>query len=210
MASAPRNPRLRLATDIQVPRNLSVATLRAAEQPLARRRDPVTDKPVTRPRPEPADAAAGTQSARQTPRTRQEPVPRAEPTPPAPAAAPPAKPTPADRAGEARAWLAAGNALAAVESLGPANAAESAEITSLRAAALQRLQRHDEAAREYGRLTVSQPDQPGHWVGLGISLEATGQSEAAGLAYRRALGSPQLSAPLRQFARDRARALGSP
>lgn len=110
----------------------------------------------------------------------------------------------------ARDALSRGDPAAALAILGPAEAARDSETASLRAAALQRLGRHGDAADAYRGLTHSDPSEPGHWVGLAISLEGQRKREEARIAYRRALQSSQLAPSLRAFAQTRVTALEAP
>jgi Flp pilus assembly protein TadD len=110
----------------------------------------------------------------------------------------------------ARDALSRGDPAAALSVLGPASSDRDTETAALRAAALQRLGRHVEAADAYRGLTRGDPAEPGHWVGLAISLEGQRKREEARIAYRRALQSSQLAPSLRAFAQTRATALEAP
>ena len=110
----------------------------------------------------------------------------------------------------ARDALSRGDPLAALEALEPVGSDADVEGASLRAAALQRLGRHLEAADAYRGLTQRDPAEPGHWVGLAISLEGQQKREEARIAYRRALQSPQLAPSLRAFAQARVTVLEGP
>lgn len=97
-------------------------------------------------------------------------------------------------------------ALAVIEKAGAA--AEGPEFQILRAAILQRLERHAEAVAAYEAALRRSPQQPGStWAGFAISLEALGRHGEASQAYQRALGAGRLSAELREYAEARARAL---
>lgn len=114
----------------------------------------------------------------------------------------------AARKREARDSLAHGEPGAALSSL--EGAPDDTDALSLRAAALQRLGRHDEAASTYRRLTASDASEAGHWVGLAISLEGLERRDEARAAYRRALESSRLARPLQQFAQQRLAAPEAP
>ncbi len=117
---------------------------------------------------------------------------------------------PVSRTDTARDALSRGDPAAALEALEPVGSDRDVESASLRAAALQRLGRHLEAADAYRGLTHGDPAEPGHWVGLAISLEGQQKREEARIAYRRALQSPQLAPSLRAFALSRVTVLEEP
>lgn len=147
---------------------------------------------------------------------------RSTPAPPPPADAEPrrtarpvARAAPAvdpdaERRQRARRALADQDPASALASVSADDAARDVESAALRAAALQRLGRHGEAADLYAGLTARDAAEPGHWVGLAISLEADRRREAARIAYRRALQSDRLAPSLRAFAQDRVTVLESP
>lgn len=113
---------------------------------------------------------------------------------------------PSDATRQARDALARGEPAAALHAL---EGASDAESVALRAAALQRLGRHVDAAALYRSLTLTDPNEAGHWVGLAISLEGQQRRDEAGAAYRRALESPGLAPTLQKYARQRLAALGA-
>jgi len=82
-----------------------------------------------------------------------------------------------------------------------------ADFQALRAAVLQRLNRHAEAVDAYQAAIKGAAQPATTWVGLGISLEAVGRKSEAAQAYRRALGSGPLAPEAREYAENRARAL---
>jgi MSHA biogenesis protein MshN len=85
--------------------------------------------------------------------------------------------------------------------------ARNADFQALRGAVLQRLARHGEAVEAY-RNAIRGGAQPATtWVGLGISLEASGRKAEAAQAYRRALAAGPIAAEAREYAESRARAL---
>lgn len=85
--------------------------------------------------------------------------------------------------------------------------AEHAPYQALMATALQQQGRHPEAVQYFVQALRQQPESS-HWlVGLGVSLQATGNNQGASEAYQRALDLG-LSATLGQFARDKLRQLG--
>lgn len=110
----------------------------------------------------------------------------------------------------ARDALSRGDPATALALLGPTRSDHDAETASLRAAALQRLGRHREAADAYRGLTQGDPSESGHWVGLAISLEGQQKREEARIAYRHALQSSQLAPSLRAFAQARVTVLEAP
>lgn len=83
----------------------------------------------------------------------------------------------------------------------------SAEFHALRAAILQRMARHAEAADAY-RMALGYGTQSGAtWVGLGISLDALGRRPEAAEAFRRGVASGALAEEVRAYADQRARQL---
>lgn len=74
---------------------------------------------------------------------------------------------------------------------------------ALLAAARQRSGDDAGAITVYRQLTAADSDNAAWWVGLALSLERSHRAEAARQAYQRALQSPQRSATLEQFARQR-------
>ncbi|BDT58870.1 hypothetical protein MasN3_23640 [Massilia varians] len=87
-------------------------------------------------------------------------------------------------------------------------AAGNAEYHAFLAGALQRAQRHREAIGHYETALRSAPGNGVWWMGLGVSLEAEKRDLEAAVAYRRALDSETLSAPLREFVERKLRQLG--
>ncbi len=207
-------PTLKFEGTIKIPDNLSIGTLRASEQPRSK---PLPGQPETprntQPRAPSKPAQKGNASDGEAPAedvaAQRKPAPRpkkvVEKAPPKPVG-----PSLSERKAQARGLLAAGNAGAALDVLTPASLDDDLELAALRAAALQRLERHEEAAREYGMLTVADTARASHWVGLGISLENLGQTERAYLAYQTALSSSALSLALRNFASERVLSLQAP
>jgi MSHA biogenesis protein MshN len=85
--------------------------------------------------------------------------------------------------------------------------ARNADFQALRGAVLQRLARHGEAVEAYQNAIRAGAQPATTWVGLGISLEATGRKAAAAQAYRRALVAGPIAPEAREYAESRARAL---
>lgn len=83
----------------------------------------------------------------------------------------------------------------------------SAEFHSLRAAILQRMARHSEAAEAYRMALGFGPQGGATWVGLGISLDALGRRPEAAEAFRRGVASGELADEVRAYADQRARQL---
>jgi MSHA biogenesis protein MshN len=98
--------------------------------------------------------------------------------------------------------LARNDARGAVQVLRPAapTAASDPEYNALLAAAEQRSGAHAQAIRRYRGLLEQNPDNGAWLVGLGISLQATGEAKAAADAFLQALADPALPAPLHAFA----------
>lgn len=83
----------------------------------------------------------------------------------------------------------------------------SADFHMLRAAILQRMGRHGEAADAY-RAALGIGAQSGTaWVGLGISLDALGSKPEAAEAFRRGVASGALAEEVRAYAAQRIRQL---
>ena len=85
--------------------------------------------------------------------------------------------------------------------------ARNADFQALRGAVLQRLARHGEAVEAYQNAIRGGTQPATTWVGLGISLEATGRKADAAQAYRRALAAGPIAPEAREYAESRARAL---
>lgn len=147
----------------------------------------------------PAEAAPRREPPAERRPARAQQAPAAESAPPPPVA---------DLAQQARDALSRGEPQAALDALGPGPDNDT-DRAALRAAALQRLGRHEDAASAYGALTRRDPEQATHWVGLAISLEALNRGAEAALAYRRALLDPRLASSLRTFAESRLKATES-
>ena len=81
-------------------------------------------------------------------------------------------------------------------------AGDNAAYHALLATALQQQSRHAEAVQHYVTALRQQPDSSNWLVGLGVSLQAQGNTQGAAEAYQRALDLG-LPASLSQFARDR-------
>lgn len=77
------------------------------------------------------------------------------------------------------------------------------DFYATRAALAQELGDYPLAASSYQKLTVQQPAEGRWWLGLGIAYEKAGRPQAALDAYRRAELSAGLSAPSREFVRQR-------
>ncbi len=85
--------------------------------------------------------------------------------------------------------------------------AGNAEYVAFQAALYQRVGRHAEAVKVYGEAIKLNPQEGRSWLGLGISLEATQDWNAAGDAYRHAIDSGSLDDNLLRYARQRLTAL---
>jgi MSHA biogenesis protein MshN len=64
------------------------------------------------------------------------------------------------------------------------------------------------AIAAYRRALAQPKNEPVWWVGLGVSLEATGEPAEARDAYARAAAEPTLPADVRRYVVDRLAALG--
>jgi MSHA biogenesis protein MshN len=82
-----------------------------------------------------------------------------------------------------------------------------AEFNALLGAVLQRLSRHPEAAEAYRAAVNAVPHSGISWVGLGISLEAMARRPEAAEAFKRGVATGTLTAEVKTFAEQRARAL---
>jgi MSHA biogenesis protein MshN len=87
------------------------------------------------------------------------------------------------------------------------SAGDDAEFNSLLGGVLQRLKRHTEAADAYRAAVQVVPHSGISWVGLGISLEALARRPEAAEAFRRAVATGTLTAEVKGYAEQRARAL---
>jgi MSHA biogenesis protein MshN len=83
----------------------------------------------------------------------------------------------------------------------------SADDLAFRAAILQRLNRHGEAAEHFTAALRVTPNNGVWWMGLGMSLAAEGRTDVAREAFNRARGSGSLSPELAQYVEQRLRAL---
>jgi MSHA biogenesis protein MshN len=87
-------------------------------------------------------------------------------------------------------------------------AAGNGEYQALLAGALQRQQRHREAAEQYQAALRTQPQNPVWWMGLGISLQAEKRNAEALDAFRKAKASGTLSPELQGFVERKLGQLG--
>ncbi len=85
--------------------------------------------------------------------------------------------------------------------------AGNAEYVAFQAALYQRVGRYAEAVKTYGEAIKLNPQEGRSWLGLGISLEATQDWNAAGDAYRHAIDSGSLDENLLKYAHQRLAAL---
>lgn len=83
----------------------------------------------------------------------------------------------------------------------------SQDFHALRAAVLQRLARHGEAADAYRQALGSGPQSGASWVGLGISLDALGRRPEAAEAFRRGIAAGTLAEDVLAYAQQRVRQL---
>ncbi len=84
-----------------------------------------------------------------------------------------------------------------------ASAAQDAEYQAFLAALYQRMERHNDAIAIYRKVLASEPRQGVWWMGLGISLEATGQQPEALEAYRHAQATGNLAPAVLDFVKGR-------
>ena len=77
------------------------------------------------------------------------------------------------------------------------------EYHAMLAAVYQRLGDYDKAGAVYQQLVNEKPQNGVWWLGLGLSMEATGKVEAARQAYQKAQVSQVLSPKLRQFVKEK-------
>lgn len=89
-------------------------------------------------------------------------------------------------------------------------AEKQADYQAFMAALMQRLGEHREAVAHYQAALRLQPDAGVWLMGLGISLQATQQIEAARAAYKHALSGRQLSKELQTFVAQKLKELGDP
>jgi MSHA biogenesis protein MshN len=87
-------------------------------------------------------------------------------------------------------------------------AAGNGEYQALLAGALQRQQRHREAAEQYQAALRTQPQNAVWWMGLGISLQAEKRNAEAVDAFHKAKSSGTLSADLQAFVERKLGQLG--
>lgn len=88
----------------------------------------------------------------------------------------------------------------------PVNA-PAAEDLAFRAAVLQRLNRHAEAAEHFSAALRTTPHHGVWWMGLGMSLAAEGRNDTAKEAFNRARASGSLTPELAQYVEQRLRQL---
>jgi len=81
--------------------------------------------------------------------------------------------------------------------------AENPEYVAFLAALYQRAGKHAEAVKTYSEAVTLNPQEGRWWLGMGISLEAAQDRNAAGAAYQRAIHSGVLDDKLLQYARQR-------
>jgi MSHA biogenesis protein MshN len=81
--------------------------------------------------------------------------------------------------------------------------AENPEYVAFLAALYQRAGKHAEAVKTYSEAVTLNPQEGRWWLGMGISLEAVQDRDAAGAAYQRAIQSGVLDDKLLQYARQR-------
>lgn len=77
---------------------------------------------------------------------------------------------------------------------------------ALYAGTLHKLGKSGEAATAYREAVRLDPSQGNWWIGMAVALEQSGDAEAAGATYQRALQT-RLGGELREFAQQKARAL---
>jgi MSHA biogenesis protein MshN len=81
--------------------------------------------------------------------------------------------------------------------------AENPEYVAFLAALYQRAGKHAEAVKTYSEAVTLNPQEGRWWLGMGISLEAVQDRDAAGAAYQRAIHSGVLDDNLLRYARQR-------
>lgn len=77
------------------------------------------------------------------------------------------------------------------------------EYHALLAALLREAGQFREASEVYARLLQVRPDEPLWWLGLAVSMDQTGETEQARLAYRRAMSLPGLAPHLQNYIQSR-------
>lgn len=109
----------------------------------------------------------------------------------------------------ARLQMERGDARAAQETLvrAAASASSDAEYHALHAAVLQRLTLHKEAITQYQAALRLAPQAGVWWMGLGISLEATGRAGEAREAFERARATGRLTPELDTFVERKLKSL---
>lgn len=109
----------------------------------------------------------------------------------------------------ARLQMERGDARAAQETLvrAAASASGDAEYHALHAAVLQRLTLHKEAITQYQAALRLAPQAGVWWMGLGISLEATGRAAEAREAFERARATGRLTPELDTFVERKLKSL---
>lgn len=109
----------------------------------------------------------------------------------------------------ARLQMERGDARAAQETLArtAASAGGNAEYYALYAAVLQRLTLHKEAIAQYQAALRLAPQTGVWWMGLGISLEATGRAAEAREAFERARATGRLTPELDAFVERKLKSL---
>lgn len=85
--------------------------------------------------------------------------------------------------------------------------AEDLEYHALLAAALQESAQFKKAGELYRQLVTLRPQQPVWWMGLAISMDQSGISRQARIAYERAAALPGLSPDLHNYIQSRLQAL---
>lgn len=97
-------------------------------------------------------------------------------------------------------------ALAVMESAAP-QGSDDPEFSALLGLLYQRAGRHADAVQVYKRALTLRPNDARTWLGFAISLEGSGQRDAARRAYQRAKESGGLTPTLLQYADQRVASL---